>query len=370
MAESASNPKIEKLRFQLKSDPKSRIFFPLAEELRKAGQLAEAEQVLRTGLATHPTYLSGWVSLGRSLRDLQKHGDAIEALKKAMQIDPGNVVAARLLAESYESLGEKVEAIKKYKLVAALFPGDEELEAIIQRLDAEINKPLPIPEPEQFAAPAAAAEGPFISERTHPGESTTPFGQQSPVFDEAVRVIKEDTRDEIATGDAEPMSVAHEESPFEEPVGFTSAALDIEQPSGFQVAPPPLSAEVPAPLPADEADVFEPSSDVAPGFVQGTFDSNAALPPPATDDFAKTITMADLYASQGLVDEARDIYEDILARDPSNSAIRAKLDALSPGTAASTTASAAEAESPLQNPKVDKLQKWLSKVKSKEVGGV
>lgn len=338
MAEPASNPKIEKLRFQLKSDPKSRIFFPLAEELRKAGQLAEAEQVLRTGLATHPAYLSGWVSLGRSLRDLQKHADAVEALKKAMQLDPGNVVAARLMAESYESMGEKVEAIKKYKLVAALFPGDEELETIIQRLDAEINKPLPIPEPEQFAAPPAAANEPFTSEKIHPGESTTPLGQQSPVFDEAVRVIKEDTRDEIATGDAEPMSVAHEESPFEEPSSYTSAALDIEQPAGFHLTPAPLAAEVPA-LSGDEADVFEPA--------------------PA-DDFAKTITMADLYASQGLIDEARDIYEDILARDPSNAAIRAKLDALrvSPPPSAQ------------QNPKVDKLQKWLSRVKSKEAGGV
>ena len=50
---------------------------------------------------------------------------------------------------------------------------------------------------------------------------------------------------------------------------------------------------------------------------------------PASDDFAKTITMADLYAGQGLVDEARDIYEDILARDPGNESVRAKLEALS-----------------------------------------
>lgn len=361
MAEPANNPRIEKLRFQLKSDPRSRIFFPLAEELRKAGQLTEAEQVLRTGLATHPSYLSGWVSLGRALRDLQKYSDAVEALKKALQLDPGNVVAARLLAESYESLGEKVEAIKKYKLVAALFPGDEELEAIIQRLDTEINTPLPIPEPEQFAAPAAAPDEPFKSEKTHPGESTAPFGQQWPVFDEAVRVIKEDTGDDIATGEAQPMSAAPEESPFGEPAGFTSTTLDIEQPSGFSFTP--------APLPTDESDVFEPASEIAPGFVQGTFESNAAIPPPATDDFAKTITMADLYASQGLVDEARDIYEDILARDPSNSAIRAKLNALSQG-APSAGASPAEAGAPLQNPKVDKLQKWLSKVKGREVGGV
>ena len=65
MAPTATNPKIEELRLRLKADPKSRLFFPLAEELRKVGGLAEAEQVLRTGLGSHPTYLSAWVSLGR-----------------------------------------------------------------------------------------------------------------------------------------------------------------------------------------------------------------------------------------------------------------------------------------------------------------
>src|SRR6266516_387561 len=113
----ASSPKIEELRFRLKTDPKSRLFFPLAEELRRVDQFAEAEQVLRAGLAYHPTYLSAWVSLGRVLRDANKQRDAVEALSRALVVDPGNVVAARLLADSYLDLGDKLEAIKKYKLV-------------------------------------------------------------------------------------------------------------------------------------------------------------------------------------------------------------------------------------------------------------
>src|SRR6202043_1009603 len=97
MAQPASSPKIEELRFRLKTDPKSRLFFPLAEELRKIDQYTEAEQVLRAGLAQHPAYLSAWVSLGRVLRDANNHQDAVEALMKALTLDPGNVVAARLL---------------------------------------------------------------------------------------------------------------------------------------------------------------------------------------------------------------------------------------------------------------------------------
>jgi hypothetical protein len=38
--------------------------------------------------------------------------------------------------------------------------------------------------------------------------------------------------------------------------------------------------------------------------------------------------MADLYAKQGLTDDARQIYEGILARDPENHAVSGKLAAL------------------------------------------
>ncbi len=88
MAQPATNPKIEELRGRLKADPKSRLFYPLAEELRKISQFNEAESVLRLGLSSHPTYLSAWVSLGRVLRDQKKNTEAAEALNKALLLDP------------------------------------------------------------------------------------------------------------------------------------------------------------------------------------------------------------------------------------------------------------------------------------------
>src|SRR5712691_2647174 len=164
MAQQASNPKVEELRFRLKSDPKSRIFFPLAEELRKVDQFDQAEQVLRTGLTQHPTYLSAWVSLGRVLHEAKKNHDAVEALGKALQLDPGNVVAARLLADSHFDLGDKLEAIKKYKLVRALMPaGDEELDAVIERLDHDLNPPVIAPFMHDSETPAPVDEAPFAT---------------------------------------------------------------------------------------------------------------------------------------------------------------------------------------------------------------
>ena len=60
--------------------------------------------------------------------------------------------------------------------------------------------------------------------------------------------------------------------------------------------------------------------------------------------------MADLYERQGLVHEAQHIYENILARDPENDGVRAKLDAVAPRV----------------NPKIERLERWLSRVSRKE----
>lgn len=317
MAQPATNAKIEELRFRLKTDPRSRLFYQLAEELRKGGNFAESEQILRSGLEVYPAYLAAWVSLGRVLREQKNDGAAVEALSKAMLLDPGNVVAARLLADSYRSLGDNIEAIKKYKLVHALMPGDEDLKNTIEQLDRELH-------PEVVSEPPAAppAEPAFFED--------SPFDKTTPPFEEA-----------MATGDAEPMLAAHDESPFEEPVeSATVAAFEIEQPAGMHIASAPLDAEMPAP-PApleDEADVFAPV---------------VAEPPPA-EDLANTLTMADLYERQGLVHDAQHIYENILAREPENAEVRAKLDALTPRV----------------NPKIERLERWLTKVAAKEVGRV
>ena len=375
------NPKIEELRFRLKTDPKSRLFFPLAEELRKIGRSEDAEQVLRSGLEHHPTYLSAWVSLGRALREQQKNGPAAEALKKALQLDPGNVVAARLLADAYLALGDKVEAIKKYKLVHALLPADQELEGLIERLDREVNPPFVVAA-EEPPAPVAEEETPFAAPAT-PLDETRPQGQATAAaaavetehqptmetpFADAEAVAAEEQREEIATGDAEPMSAAHAESPFEETANYTAAALTIEEPMGIHVEPAPLAAEVPSPVeeespfaepqpepePEPAADVFAPALSEVEGPALSEVEG-AAEPVRAAGDLTNTITMGDLYARQGLIDDARMIYENILQRDPGNASVRAKLAALdeaAPPPAASPRAA-----------KVAKLQSWLTKVR-------
>lgn len=322
----ATNPKIEELRFRIKTDPKSRLFFPLAEELRKVSALSEAESVLRAGLEHHPTYLSAWVSLGRVLREQRNEPGAIEALTKALQLDPGNVVAARLLADSYLAHGEKLEALKKYKLVHALMPGDQELEALIGRIEEEVN-------PTQVVAAAP--------------ESAPPVMEEESPWAGAAASLLEEHRVEEATADNEPMTVAHEESPFEEPApAFTTAALEIEAPEGMHIGRAPMDAEVPldwtAEIPMVDAAPFAPAPAEEP-----------------REDITSTLTMADLYAGQGLIADARQIYETILIRDPNNDAVREKLAALEKPQATAG-----------RDPKVVKLEAWLAKVGRREVSRV
>ena len=393
MAQPATNPKIEELRFRLKADPKSRLFYQLAEELRRAGQSAEAEQVLRNGLGAYPTYLAAWVSLGRVLRDQRNDAAAIEVLTKAMQLDPGNVVAARLLADAYRALGDNLEALKKYKLVHALMPGDEELKQTIEQLERELNPPpvvdgTPAEQPMPVTRAAEAVAAPSEPE---PSPLALEPIEESP-FDRTIPPFADVNLGEADTGDVEPMLLAHDESPFEEPApAATAATMEIEHPAGMHIEEAPAVAEVPAavslvesesmfespepeplvfaeeealpePQPAafamEETDpesaaaVFaeeEASSAPEPVFAE------AASPEPAShEEPTETSTMADLYARQGLLNEARHIYENILARDPGNVDIRARLDAITPRV----------------NPRIDRLERWLAKVGRKEVGRV
>lgn len=439
MAQPTSNPKIEELRFRIKTDPKSRLFYPLAEELRKISQWDESERVLRGGLEHHPTYLSAWVSLGRVLRDQHKDDGAIEALTKALQLDPGNVVAARLLGDSYLTKGEKVEAIKKYKLVLALMPGDQEVESIVEGLEREINpivlatvaedeegpvggnasafSPAAPEEPAALEAPAPVQEeSPFdespsagLSEPAssvaahatpfaidHPMDETRPqFRSQPPEespWDAPSEAEHRETTetpfaveqpwsapqaDESSTGDDEPMRQEHSESPFEEPSGYTSAAMTVEEPSGMRVDESPVASEEPSiwaePAPEPVAEVSpwgeEPASEPAaspwseePSAVPEAADVFAPAGDEAAgaEDVTNTLTMADLYVGQGQAEQARLIYERILERDPGNDAVRAKLAALAAPSAAA----------PASDVRVEKLGRWLSKVGRREGGGV
>ena len=116
--------RLEQLRFELREDPSSRIFFKLGEFLRKEGELDEAIEVLRTGIKQHPRYVAAWVSLGRAQLDNGDADGAREALDRALQLDPENAVAARAMGEA---------AIKSAKAICYRGTRNKEVLSLVSR---------------------------------------------------------------------------------------------------------------------------------------------------------------------------------------------------------------------------------------------
>jgi tetratricopeptide (TPR) repeat protein len=373
MAQQQTNPRIEELKARVRLDPKSRLFYPLAEELRKIGQFAEAERILRDGLQIHGTYLSAWISLGRVLRDTERNTEAVEVLGKALTIDPGNVVAARLAADGYLALGEKLEALKKYKLVYALLPADPEVEGLIDRLDREVNPDRYTLAPVQMSVPEFSEAPPPLDELESLREEAdvlpdmptqeAPFGAQDPVApasDGAAVFFTGNDREEVL---AEPFESA--DAPFgaarvAKPAYVPLAAPEGEQEFTMPEEPEPRLAETP-PWSEEVPRVPEPAPLEAETPETSPFEEEPV--PPAgeeprsehpEDALTATLTMADLYARQGYVTAAREIYERILAANPHDLAVRGKLSALPLGDAQSPEVKRREA--------VQRLENWLTRV--------
>jgi len=152
----ASNPRIDDLRRRLDRDPGSRLFAQLAEELRKDGDLEEAIRVSREGLSRHPAYPSARMTLGRALLDTGDLAAARTEFEIVLKGAPDNILASRFLGECLEGLGDLAAARDRFKATLALAPGDKQVTAHLQELEAKLKKASGAPAPSTAAAPAAA----------------------------------------------------------------------------------------------------------------------------------------------------------------------------------------------------------------------
>jgi tetratricopeptide (TPR) repeat protein len=142
--------RLEQLRFELREDPSSRVFFKLGEHLRREGELQEAIEILSAGLEKHDRYVAAWVSLGRAQLD---SGDAVEAqtsLERSLQLDPENAVASRALGEAAIVNSDWVTAVKALKRARGLSPRDDALDERITFVEEHLHelglleKPAPV----------------------------------------------------------------------------------------------------------------------------------------------------------------------------------------------------------------------------------
>jgi tetratricopeptide (TPR) repeat protein len=170
--------RLEQLRFELREDPSSRIFFKLGEYLRREGELDEAIEVLRTGVKQHGRYVAAWVSLGRAELDNGNAEGAREALERALQLDPENAVAARAMGEAAIINGDWVTAVKALKRARGLSPQDDALDERIQFVEARLGElgllEEPAAETANGAGPAAETEPNEVAEAAEYVEDAEP----------------------------------------------------------------------------------------------------------------------------------------------------------------------------------------------------
>lgn len=210
--------RLDELRRRVRQDPASIAFAALAEEYRRQGLLGDAIELCRAGLARHPTYILGRVTLARALFDSGDTDAAILEFEHVLRIAPDNLAALRGLAEAHAERGEIAAALERLRAAAAFAPQDAALRARMGELEAALG-PAGRPGETADSGPSRAWEGTAPREggqRTAAlpeaaGPATTPqeVGESfwpppaplSPVSDPGVRDAAADHPDRQRPGD-------------------------------------------------------------------------------------------------------------------------------------------------------------------------
>lgn len=133
--EPKGTPQIYHYLRRYQDDPRSRVFAPLAEAYRKAGLLDEAIEICRDGLRIHPHFIGGRVAMARALFDKGQYLEVVKELEPVVLDAPDNLVAQKLLAESYLILGRVAQALAAYKVLLFFVPQDDEVAKMVQEIE-------------------------------------------------------------------------------------------------------------------------------------------------------------------------------------------------------------------------------------------
>ena len=116
MAQSVED-EIRELRslFRSERDPDGRVFAPLADAYRRAGDLDQADELLREGLAGRSDFVPGHVVSGWVRRDQGDVAGAALAFRAALALDQKNTEALAGLAELGERPRSETPVATEYK---------------------------------------------------------------------------------------------------------------------------------------------------------------------------------------------------------------------------------------------------------------
>ncbi len=265
---------IAKLEKAFRRDPDSPHFARLADHYLKRGRTERALELCQKGCASFPDYATGFIVLSKCY---EKRGDleeAREAMGQALRLDPENPSGYKRLAHLFEQLGVTPLVLQSLRQAAYLDPFDASLAKRINHFAGQTHQDAPTPEPEPEELVASAAAQTLDAQAVQPQALPPP----QPSEDEDRDALYGDT------DDSELFRLLQE----------------IEEKKGPEPVPTPAEP----PTPADS----EPSG-------------------PKSKRIA-TMTLAEIYTTQGLTQKAIETYRELLDQEPTNTIIRSKLASL------------------------------------------
>jgi tetratricopeptide (TPR) repeat protein len=141
-----TNARLEELRAKFQENPR-RYFAPFANELRKAGDPAQAISVCRAHLAGQPGHVSGHIVLGQALYEAGEGNEARDVFTAALDLDPENLIALRTLGEIAQVNGEFGTARQWYERLLDADPRNPEVAQLLKDMPAEAPRAVVAPEP-------------------------------------------------------------------------------------------------------------------------------------------------------------------------------------------------------------------------------
>jgi nicotinate-nucleotide--dimethylbenzimidazole phosphoribosyltransferase len=353
---------IEQLEKRYAEHSQGLVFAHLADAYRRAGEYGKAEGLILHGLKNHPQYISAYNVLGRVYIDSERYADAHEQFSKVLEFDPQNMIAMKALGDLALRGGRLEDARSWFERILQVDPRNEEVQEELQKLmesgvsaPAEPVAPPPPPaapsepmEPAEIAEPEIAEpEIPSAEERTPWEMGGIPEGQEEEPVEFSAEPVEGlvgkgqqvELGDEVESAEAPPL-----ETPEEPPELEGLDALDS------LAAPEPPRPEI------DLGDM----DDWTPGFLReedmegqagddlgvdslrdefGGGEAEAPAAEPFGDEGVEdelegagpavegmlTETMAELYADQGLYEDALSVYRELAKTQPADERLKARI---------------------------------------------
>jgi predicted Zn-dependent protease len=229
----ATSAEIERYQAELKADPRSRSFVPLAAALAAAGRHQEVVDACRRGLAAHPDLPEGRLLLARACLSLKKPSEAIIECTKLLKQDPNGRETLLLLGAALLDKGDANRAQQALQRAAAIYPGDPEITAKLAEATSRLRPGAPLAVAAAAPGPKpAAAPGPKPAAAPVPKPAAAPAKPAAPVSPKPTAAAAEEIAQEP---EAEPAA----------PSGAASGKLPLPK-----LPPKPVAAPVPWKAPA------------------------------------------------------------------------------------------------------------------------